>query len=243
MRLPCLLLCYFLSFAALSDDDSIFIAAHDYYPYVYMEDGEIKGTYYAVIKEAFQRMGLSPTFAIIPWEWALLELKKGQIDALFPAYKNAERAQYADYGAAIDTEVMALFVRADSKVEFDGDIAKLSNYSFGLGRGYSYGALLDTAIEKRVIDNLVYAGANEKVHKMLLLGRFDIMPANSDLTWFLQRSLGEDWQIRELKPPINVEDLYLMFSKKRNHTELIKRYDQRIAEMRKDGSYDVLMQH
>lgn len=67
------------------------IGMSDYYPYSYLEDGEIKGIYPELLGTIFARMPeYFVTIELLPWKRGLALVKEHQRFAIFPPYKRLE---------------------------------------------------------------------------------------------------------------------------------------------------------
>lgn len=215
-----------------------------YPPYEFEEDGELKGFVVDIIHAVFQRMDQPINITLLPWARALQMIADGEADAIFTAYKTPEREVFADYSSEIlMPQVISLFVRHDSEISFDGDLAKLSGYSFGAVRGVSYGMIFDQTVQNGVINPPDLAATGEINMEKLLGERFDILVSNKYGALHIQQRMNALDLVRELEPEIESLPSYIAFSKKQNLSAVRDRFDQVLAELKADGTYDWIINH
>jgi len=231
-----LLLTLLISISIFSE--KIELVTFEFPPYEYNEGGQAKGFVVEIVTEAFKRMGKEVDIKVYPWVRALYNIKKGDSDAIFTAYKNSEREKFADYSEEILMEqTVSLFVSANSRISYDGDLSKLRRNTFGVTRGMSYGEKFDEAAKDGTLENLDKVALLELNFKKLAVQRVDIVPSNKYIGMNLIRKNKLQNKIRELEIPVQKVPSYIAFSKKRNLGELRDQFDKTIKEMRADGTY------
>jgi polar amino acid transport system substrate-binding protein len=215
----------------------------EYPPYFYKEGGEVKGIAIDIIQEAFHRMKRPIRIRIFPWSRAIKFIKDGEADGLFTAVKNPEREKFADYSKVVMVEMVSLFVRKDSPITFDGDLSTMGKYKFGGVRGFGYGEAFDNAVKNKIITKIHLVTRGEQVVKMLILKRFQVLPSDRYFALYSLNKLGEVGKVKELSPQIAENETYLIFSKKRNLAHIRDKFDKVLIEMRRDGTYDRIMEN
>jgi len=225
--------------APIVDAAPVQIVTHQYYPYQYEEDGELKGFVAAIVKEAFKRMGQPVSVKLYPFPRAHKMVYSGDADGIFTVAKTPERATFANFPSdVLIWQTMALFVKADSPLGFDGDFTRLRDYRIGVIYKYRYGHVFDDVVDNGTLANINPANSAESNAKMLVAGRLDYWVSNRELAAFVLNKLKLTEAVRELKPVVETLPTYLMFSKKRNTAALCKRFGEEVRKMRADGSYD-----
>ena len=95
------------------------IATTNFPPFVYEEQGKMKGIDVDILTEVFARMQQPINIRLYPFARAVNMIKEGQADAIFPFGKDAEREQFAHYPSEVLFEMsVSLFVRKDSPITF-----------------------------------------------------------------------------------------------------------------------------
>jgi polar amino acid transport system substrate-binding protein len=218
------------------------VVTHQYYPYQYEENGELKGFVAAIVKEAFKRMGQPVSIKLYPFPRAHKMVRNGDADGIFTVAKTAERETFAHFPhEVLIWQTMALFVKADSPLGFDGDFTKLRDYRIGVIYKYRYGNVFDDVVDNGTLANIKPANSAESNVKMLVAGRLDYWVSNRELAAFVLNKLRLTEAVRELKPAVQTLPTYLMFSKKRNTAALSRRFGEELRKMRADGSYEKII--
>lgn len=217
----------------------VLIVTHQYYPYQYVEDGELKGFVAAIVEEAFRRMGLPADIKLYPFARAHKMVSDGAADGIFTVAKTTAREGFAFFpDEVLIWQTMSLFVKADSPLGFDGDLGKLRHYRIGVINKYRYGNVFDDVVDDGTLLNIKPANSAEGNVKMLVAGRLDYWVSNRELAAFVLGKLRLSDKVRELKPTVQTLPTYLMFSKKRGTATLSQRFGEEVRRMKADGSYD-----
>lgn len=213
-----------------------------YPPYIYVENAEIKGVVVEIIKEVFNRMHQPINISVLPWARAIKRIKNGKEDAIFSIYKTKEREIFADFSQEIlIMQTVSLYVRKDSHIEFNGDINTLSRYRVGAVRQVSYGKAFDLAVKNKALPSLVLVNIGLQNFQMLLADRVDIVVSNKHGASTILKSISGSDKVRELTNILHSIPSYIAFSKKRNHIQLINKFDSILKVMKKDGSYNSII--
>ncbi|MCJ8338681.1 MAG: transporter substrate-binding domain-containing protein [Pseudomonadales bacterium] len=214
-----------------------------YPPYIYREDGDIKGIAVQIIRESFRRMQQPIKITLLPWSRAIMRIRNGSADAIFTAYKNPDRETFADYSKAIVMpQIVSLFVLKDSSITWNGNFQFLTQYTIGVVRKVSYGKLFDQAVTDHTLGKIQYAGTGEQNMEKLLKGRFDVLVSNKYGALDILKKMGKSNQVKELSPEIQSVPSYIAFSKKRNLSAIRDQFDSVFAAMKKDGTYEQIIQ-
>ncbi len=176
----------------------------EYPPYMYKENGAVKGFVTELIHEAFRRMDQPITIQVVPWKRGLETVKTGGADGLFTVFKKPEREQFLDYSDVLVQETVSLFVSQNSSITFNGDLKQLSQYRFGVVRGFSYGKKFDSAVENNILSNIDNVTTPELNVKKLLIKRFDIMISDKYSMYYLLKKMRSQHAVKELSPGVEV---------------------------------------
>ncbi|WP_147820525.1 substrate-binding periplasmic protein [Salidesulfovibrio onnuriiensis] len=210
----------------------------EYPPYEFQHGLEVRGIAVEIVREAFRRMGHTVKITLLPWPRALERVREGEADGIFTAFRTRERLEFLDYcEEVLMPQTTSLFVRANSPIEFNGNLADLARYRFGMVRGVSYGEDFDKATSDGTLKNMDQSTTGQQNMSKLLAGRFDILVSNRYGAWDILRIMEKQTQVRELEPSIEDVPSYLAFSKVRNLKALACRFDETLRQMKQDGAY------
>lgn len=234
-----LLFCCSLLFSTWGTAAPFKVYTSDYPPYSFVEDGVQKGMAIDLLKEVFVRMNVPLSIEFVPFTRAVKLFERGEVDGIFPFSRRDDRLRYTLFPKEpLITDSHVLYVRADSNIQFNGNLAELEGYSFGRQRDAFNGQVFAGAVEKGIIRNLHEAKDQRHVVLMLVASRFDIAVGPSKVVQYFAKETGNLKNIKELKPALgNPLPAFLGFSKHREHTELSVRFDRTLLNMRRDGSY------
>ena len=220
------------------------ISTIEYPPYEYTENGVEKGIAVELVKEGFKRIKQPIELKFFPWARAIKAVQDGTTDALFTAYKKPERELFADYSKEILlVQNVSLFVHKDSKISFDGNLASMNKYKFGLVRKFSYGPIFDAAREAKKVTQIQLANTVEQNVQKLIKKRYDIFVNDKYSAFNTFNKLGISNEIKELSPPVQSLNSHIIFSKKRNLAHIRDKFDKALASMKKDGTYDQIIKN
>lgn len=221
--------------------DTYKLVTLEYPPYEYTEDGQMKGLAVEMIQEAFKLMNHEVTMEAFPWARAQRMFEKGDADGIFTYFKTPAREAHTLFGKeALITQPITLWVLKDSTIAFDGDLAKLKPYTFGVVNQTSYGEKFDAAAKQGLL-RTDSANAMENCIAMLMAGRFEIWISNRYGAIHELKRTGHLDAVKELTPPIQEVPAYVGFSKKRNRAALRDEFDKAIITLKKNGTYDKLL--
>lgn len=231
-----------ISVLAIAVSPSILYAEHldlvsfDNPPYSYQsEEGAPSGLQVEIVLSALKRAGVTATVSYYPWERSRYMVETGEADAVFPAFKNPQRENIFVYPQELTIHhVISLYVKKDSALDFDGDITLLREKRIGTVSTISYGLIFDS---KRGILNLINGYSLEANFRNLDKGLLDMVISNSAAGDYTIRRLGLSAAVRKLPKHVDVVPSYLAFTRKRNHTEIIRKYDEALRQIKSGSEY------
>lgn len=203
------------------------------------EDGTAQGIAVEIVTHVMHALGHDVAITVYPWTRALKMVRKGQADAIFTAYKNAERERYLDYSnQVLFPQVVYFYKNRDSNIEFNGDMASLQQKRIGIVSTISYGLVFDQARSNFILDK---AHKLEHNFQKLLMNRVDLVPSNIYVAEHTLRRLNLGDKIVRMPPKIESVPSYIAFSKKRHLTELRDQFDKQLASMKASGKYGTII--
>jgi len=98
-----------------------------------------KGYCWDVLKESFHEMGYTINLTVSPWARAMMNLKSGNADILFPTGKNSERQKIFYYSEESTNEAkFVVYIQTASKIKWKG-LNGLKGLTIGFKRKFNYG--------------------------------------------------------------------------------------------------------
>jgi polar amino acid transport system substrate-binding protein len=219
--------------------ETLVLAAADSRPTAFLVDGKPTGMLVDLVTEAYRRAGRSVEIKLMPWARCLGEAKTGEVDGVFSSFKLPEREQFLAFTKEpLTTQVIAFFARRDSTQSFDGDLDKLREVKIGIIKGTSYGQRFDAAVTGGALRNVEEANSAESNLKKLAFGRVDLIPSYRYVVLDTAKQLDLLSQIKEVSPPLEAVPTYLAFTKVRDLSKPSEGFDEALASMKQDGTYD-----
>ncbi len=169
--------CLLLFPISASGQDLFQLAAFEYPPFYWEENGEIKGIAVDLIDELSKRMDIKTSLSIYPLKRALYYMEHGEMDGIMILIQTPERERYLNYTDPVITVRGLIWSAADRKggaVEFE-KLEDLKSYKIGVTRGYSYGEQLDAILKTMQAD---VSAKDINNYRKLLRDRIDIFPGN-----------------------------------------------------------------
>ena len=105
-----------------------------------------KGYCWDVLRESFHDRGYTIQLTVTPWARAMLNVKKGDADILFPTGKNSNRIKIFDYSQEPTNHAnFLIYIKTDRQIKWNG-LEGLEGLTIGVKRGFNYGDRWKAAI-------------------------------------------------------------------------------------------------
>lgn len=203
--------------------------------------GAVDGAAVVIVKEVLANLGFDTQIRLLPWARSLRLVKEKRADAIFTAYKNAEREAFLDYSREIlIPQVVSFYVRAGSKLKYSGDIAALKGKTIGVVSTISYGTAFDEAKQRQIITTERVESLDLNFRK-LLAGRLDYVISNRYSAQVEIEKLKAEQKIVELLPAVEVTPSYVAFAKESRIRGLRDRFDEGLRALVKSGRYGEIL--
>lgn len=104
------------------------------------QDSErLQGYSLDILRESYHEMGYTIELHVYPWPRAFDEVKKGNLDILFPTGFNEERTHFFHYSQEpINHVEFLIYVKPNSSIQWQG-LESLNGMLIGVLRGWNYG--------------------------------------------------------------------------------------------------------
>ena len=224
----------FLFSATVSAERLLFYSGDP--PLSHVEGQPPAGLYFDIVTMIFERMGVKYDIETLPFKRALDYAYKDR-GVIVGIGKTTERSQKLDFSKSIYDSTVVAFVRSDKVFHFTS-IEDLKDKTVATKLGWSYGASFDQARK----ENLFHAfdGKPKNNFRSMLLGRMDVFIDNRLTGIETMKTLNAENMTVILSHPIKVFPHYLGF-KKNMHTDLIKRFNQHLDDVKLDGTYEKIL--
>ena len=225
-----------VSLQAQGYERQITIAAPEYAPYV-SETLAGNGWAWEIIEAAFEGSAFATQLRILPWSRALRLAEEGAVDALYIANKTPERERWALFSDPVGDEVSVFWIQRDSQLDYDS-LEQIRTLNIGTLRNSSQMDMLQRQGLKVVPLNDFSQGIG-----MLSKHRLDLMLADRDVVLNLMHanpSLAN--RIKTIGLPVSVKSFHLAVSRLNpQHQRIVDNFNQGLARIRADGSYNKIL--
>ncbi|MET0268152.1 MAG: transporter substrate-binding domain-containing protein [Duganella sp.] len=214
------------------------LVSFDYPPYMEVHPGQPPGGMMVeLVNTIFARMGRPVDLQFYPLARSLSLIDTPLADGFFTIKKTEEREQkYHFPREPLLTQDFVIFVRANSRLDFRGDVSELADTTLGVVNKVSYGAIFDAAANRGVFNRLEVAQTYEANFRKLLAGRMDALVSSRIMGVAVLKRLQALDKVKVVGPPIETTQSYLVFNRSTVAPELVGEFDQTLSIMRKDGS-------
>jgi polar amino acid transport system substrate-binding protein len=203
--------------------------------------GDADGAAVEIVRRVMNDLGHTVEIKVYPWVRSLNMVQEGKADAIFTAYKNAERETFLDYSnKVLVDQVVSLYIKKGSPRTFNGDLKALKDFTIGTLNTVSYGKAFDEAktsvpLKTQRVEVLDHS------FKKLALGRIDYVVSNRYSADVVIKRLKIMNEVTELPHPVEVTPSYIGFSKKRGLTKLRDDFDKQLEKLKLTSVYDDVM--
>lgn len=230
----------FLSFmwaAGTAGADTLRMAGDAWAPYA---DASLRngGLATDLIRTALSRAGYATEFEQVPWARAVHGLGEGRYDVLINAWYSDDRARMGQFSAPYLTNRLRFIKRKDADVSYQ-NLAQLHPYSIAVVRGYAYSPAFDNDPELKKVPVASFSTAM----RMLVAGRVELAVEDEYAARYALSHESPDVQagVEFLPVALAENTLHILVSRKiPDHANIVARFDQEIAAMKADGSYEKL---
>lgn len=218
-------------------EKAIFASPESLPPKVYVEEGQLKGTYVDIIREICKEIGIEPEFQLLPWERGIDYVRHGDVDAIFPPFFTEERAEFLYFPSEpMSFTRNVVFARKSSGIKVNNP-DDLKGLIVGINRGYSYGQTFDAYKENLTL--LDYSKDEEQQVKKLAAEspkRMDVAVASEEPFRIQIKKLGLS-DIFEVIYVFSETPSYVAFSKAKGEKGklLSERFATALLKLKKEG--------
>ena len=214
------------------------IVSESWPPYVYEEQGQMKGADYDITQHVLSKLGYTTQWHLMPWRRALYDTANGHADAVLDISPTLERQeQYIYPSEPLSRSESVLFYNKLHPHPFS-TLQDLSGLNIGVSAGYRYGNPAFIAADNF---NRVPASSNETSMQMLMRGRVDMVIMNKRVGQFVINELGFQEQIAHHTTVVSGGPLFLAFQRRPDLAELATRFTASLRTFKHSSEYTQIL--
>lgn len=240
-RLPgiaCLCLLFALPSAVPVHADSLRMVASDWPPYV-SRDLPHNGAVIAMVTEALARDGHEAELRIDTWPRALEGIRLGVFDVVAGAWQDSSRDTYMAYSDPLIENEVVFVTLSERFIEYDV-LDDLQGLFIGIEQDFAYSP---DFLEHHNLIRVEYRNLIQNING-LQEGAIDIIVTDREAFLHAINSYlpGSRHRFRVLSKPLETRTLHLGISRRlKNHELLLDDFNNRLEQMRRDGSYTAIL--
>ncbi len=220
--------------------DTLFVFSDvDGKPNTWGEGNQIVGPIVDIITSVFNDLGIPVETLILPWPRAIHMMKTGDLDVILTMFYTPERAEYMTYTIPYTQAYLSVFVKKGREFPY-------SKWEDLIGRlglavlGDSIGADFD----KFSKDNFkfYYVDTLQQIVKMLDIERGDYTIQVKRAMEIKIAQMGYQDKVVPLNVSVSKQDSHITFSNKSPFLKYLPKVNQRIQEMRDNGTIDKMLE-
>ncbi len=220
------------------------VRVNDSPPQYIFENNKWIGRAVELMEVLLDEAGCKADYRKMSWNRAILELKKGTIDAMMNVGFNEDRARYFYYINPNSNETKVLLVRKNSGFVIDSldDLKKLPNKI-----GYEKGNIFDQTFNKKLnsdeeFKNNFYPHPSNNLTEMVYLGRLSaVLRIKENARYELKNNPGYSKEM--MIHPFHVSSLptFFAFSKKSTSKEMLIKLQEANIQALASGKYQTVI--
>ncbi|MEX1220710.1 MAG: transporter substrate-binding domain-containing protein [Idiomarina sp.] len=216
-------------------------------PYQYVSVGdEVSGLDVEIAEAVVEQMGCDLKAQQGTWRELLSKLRRGEVDFVLGASQTAARHEYAHFSEPYRQEQFVLFVRQNDIDSFAAanvtEFIKAGN-KLGVVNEYYYGEDLREVLREGESNGLVVGAIISELNIARLLdGEIDAFLEDTLVAASILRRKGLENDIEQHEIELPASDVYVMFSQKSVPEEYVAAFNDALAEVKTNGTYETIRQ-
>jgi polar amino acid transport system substrate-binding protein len=212
------------------------IVTEPWAPYVYEENGTMRGLDYETTVIVFQRLGIDVQWQFLPWKRCLAMLDQGQADGALDIFHSHERDNVLLYPSEPLSEVEFVLFYANERPHPFQTLDDLRGLTIGTSPGYLYGPeFSDSTLFKQEP-----APSHEANFGKLSRGRIDLLITDRRVGQHVIKALGLESKISQAPNVISRQQQFLAVRRGAGMDLLVQRFGAELKRFKQEPAYAAL---
>ena len=223
-----------LSLAAYGE--KLRIVTEPWAPYVYDDQGSMRGLDYETTVIVFQRLGVDVDWQFLPWKRCLAMLDQGHADGALDIFHSHERDTQLLYPSEPLSEVEFVLFYANEHPHPANSLDDLRGLTVGTSPGYLYGG----AFSESGLFNREPAPSHEANFGKLLLGRIDLVITDRRVGQHVIKALGLEGKVSQAPMVVSRQQQFLAVRRGAGMDLLVQRFAAELKRFKQEPAYIAL---
>ncbi len=216
------------------------IVSEAWAPYIYEEQGELRGLDYEVARTVLQRLKVEVEWQLMPWKRCLLAVEQDQAEAILDIFKTDERLATFLYPGEPLSEIEFVLFYAKQQPHSFASLKDLKGLKIGVSPGYWYA---NRAFRESTEFERELAPSHAANFGKLLRQRVDLVINDRRAGSFLLKEMALDQTIDHHPRIVSRDRLYLGLRRSAGLDELARRFTEELRRFKTEPGYQALVAH
>lgn len=223
-----------LSFAAYGE--KLRIVTEPWAPYVYDDNGTMRGLDYETTVIVFQRLGVDVEWQFLPWKRCLAMLDQGHADGALDIFHSHDRDALLLYPSEPLSEVEFALYYANERPHPVETLDDLRGLTVGTSPGYLY----SEAFRESTLFNHEPAPSHEANFGKLSLGRIDLVITDRRVGQHVIKALGLEGKVSQAPMVVSRQQQFLAVRRGAGMDLLVQRFAAELKRFKQEPAYAAL---
>ncbi|NWA84821.1 ABC transporter substrate-binding protein [Pseudomonas sp. D2002] len=212
------------------------IVTEPWAPYVYDENGSMRGLDYETTVIVFQRLGVDVEWQFLPWKRCLAMLDQGHADGALDIFHSHERDALLLYPSEPLSDVEFVLFYANDRPHPAETLDDLRGLTVGTSPGYLYG----DAFSDSTLFNREPAPSHEANFGKLSLGRIDLVITDRRVGQHVIRAMGLEDKVSQAPLVVSRQAQFLAVRRGAGMDLLVQRFAAELKRFKQEPAYAIL---
>ena len=223
-----------LSFTAYGE--KLRVVTEPWAPYVYDDNGSMRGLDYETTMIVFQRLGVEVEWQFLPWKRCLAMLDQGHADGALDIFHSHERDALLLYPSEPLSAVEFVLFYANDRPHAAQTLDGLRGLTVGTSPGYLYGE----AFSESSLFDREPAPSHEANFGKLSLGRIDLVITDRRVGQHVIKAMGLEGKVSQAPLVVSRQPQFLAVRRGAGMDLLVQRFAAELKRFKQEPAYAAL---
>ena len=226
----------FTCLSLVAHGEKLRIVTEPWAPYVYDDNGAMRGLDYETTVIVFQRLGVDVQWQFLPWKRCLAMLEQGHAEGALDIFHSHDRDALLLYPDEPLSDVEFVLFYANERPHPAETLDDLRGLTIGISPGYRYG---DNFSESNGF-KLEPAPSHEANFGKLMLGRIDMLVTDRRVGQHVIKAMGLEGKVNQASVVISRQQQFLAVRRGAGMDLLVQRFAAELKRFKQEPAYATL---